>query len=79
MTIKLLTGHHLDFLSLKRGCTVPSESTLVEIPHCWKSHVAAQSVNNRSINQHSKYSPKSARHDSTLQNPYSTKVAFLNY
>ena len=38
----LLTEHHLVFLSLKGGCTVSSESTLVKIPHCWKSHVAAQ-------------------------------------
>ena len=41
MTIKLLTEHHLEFLSLKGGCTGPSESTLVKMPHCWKSHVAA--------------------------------------
>ena len=40
MTVKLLTEHHLEFLSLKRGCTGSSESTLVKIPHCWKSHVA---------------------------------------
>ena len=42
MSVKLLTEHHLEFLSLKGGCTVSSESTLVKIPHCWKSHVAAQ-------------------------------------
>ena len=39
MTVKLLTEHHLEFLSLKEGCTCSSESTLVKIPHCWKSHV----------------------------------------
>ena len=38
----LLTEHHLEFLSLKRGCTGSSESTLVKMTHCWKSHVAAQ-------------------------------------
>ena len=38
----LLTEHHLEFLSLKGGCTGSSESTLVKMPHCWKSHVAAQ-------------------------------------
>ena len=37
---KLLTKHHLEFLSLKGGCTGSSESTLVKIPHCLKSHVA---------------------------------------
>ena len=41
MNIKLLTEHHLEFLSSKRGCTGSSESTLVKMPHCWKSHVAA--------------------------------------
>ena len=29
-------------LSLIGGCTSSSESTLVKMPHCWKSHVAAQ-------------------------------------
>ena len=28
----------MEFLSLKGGCTSSSESTLVKIPHCWKSH-----------------------------------------
>ena len=41
MTVKLLTGHNLEFLRLKGGCTGSSESTLVKIPHCWKSHAAA--------------------------------------
>ena len=26
---------------MKGGCTGPSESTFVKMPHCWKSHVAA--------------------------------------
>ena len=42
MNIKLLTEHHLEFLRLKMGCRGLSESTLVKMPHCWKSHVAAQ-------------------------------------
>ena len=41
MTVKLLTKHHLEFLSLKKGCTGSSESTFVKIPNCWKSHVTA--------------------------------------
>ena len=41
MTVKLLSTHHLEIISLKGGCTGSSESTLVKIPHCWKSHVAA--------------------------------------
>ena len=43
MIVKLLTEHHLEFLSLKGGCTGQSESTLVKMPHCWKSHVMALS------------------------------------
>ena len=42
VSVKLLTEHHLDFLSLKGGCIGSSESTHVKIPHCWKSHVTAQ-------------------------------------
>ena len=41
MTFKLLTEQHLEFLSLIGGCTGSSESTLVKMPHCWKSHVTA--------------------------------------
>ena len=42
MIVKLLTEHHLEFLSVKAGCTGSSESIHVKIPHCWKSHVSAQ-------------------------------------
>ena len=38
----LQTEHYLEFLSLKGGCTGLSESTLVRMSHCWKSHVVAQ-------------------------------------
>ena len=41
MIVKLLTELHLEFLSLTEGCRGLSESTLVKIPHCWKSHAAA--------------------------------------
>ena len=41
MNMKLLTEHHLEFLSLKGGYTGSSESIHVEMPHCWKSHVTA--------------------------------------
>ena len=44
MIVKLLTEHHLEFLSLKGGCRGSYESTLVKMPHCWKSHVLAQMV-----------------------------------
>ena len=38
MSIKQLTEQCLELLSLKGGCTGSSESTLVKMPHCWKSH-----------------------------------------
>ena len=41
MNVKLLTEHHLEFLSLKGGCTGSSKSIHVKMPHCWKSHVTA--------------------------------------
>ena len=37
MRVMLLTEHHLEFLSLKGGCTGSSGSTLVKMTHCWKS------------------------------------------
>ena len=46
MIVKLLTELHLEFLSLKEGCTGASESTHVKMSHCWKSHVTDQSINN---------------------------------
>ena len=42
MIVQLLTEHHLEFLSLKAGCRGSSESTLVKMSNCWKSHAAAQ-------------------------------------
>ena len=45
MSVKLLTEHHLRFLCLQGGCTGSSESTHVKMPHCWKSHALAKSIN----------------------------------
>ena len=42
MSVMLPAKHHLEFLRLKGGYTGSSASTLVKMPHCWKSHVAAQ-------------------------------------
>ena len=41
MIVKLLTEHHLEFLSLKGGCRGLSECTLGKMSNCWKSHAAA--------------------------------------
>ena len=38
MIVKLLTEHHLGFISLKGS----SESTLVKMSFCWKSHAGTQ-------------------------------------
>ena len=45
MIVKLLTEHHLEFLSLKGGCIGWSESTPVKMPNCWKSHAMAHNHN----------------------------------
>ena len=43
MSVKLLNVRtSFGDSSLKGGCTESSESTLVKILHCWKSHVTAQ-------------------------------------
>ena len=44
MIVKLLTEHYLEFLSLRGDCTDSSDSTLVKMPHCWKSHAKAHIV-----------------------------------
>ena len=44
MIVKLLTEHHLEFLSLNGGFRGSSESTHVKMPHCWKSHALAQII-----------------------------------
>ena len=46
MIVKLLTEHYFEFLSLKGGCTGSSESTLVKMSHCWRSHVTAHFICN---------------------------------
>ena len=55
MNVKLLTKQHLEFLSLKGGCTGTSESTLVKMPHCWKSQVAAHFILDYSLYLYLKY------------------------
>ena len=44
MIVKLLTEHHLEFLSLKVGSRGSSESTHVKMSNCWKSHALARMV-----------------------------------
>ena len=47
MIVKLLTEHHLEFLSLTGGCGGSSESTLVKMSNCWKSQSTAQIYYNK--------------------------------
>ena len=44
MIDKLLTKHNLECLNLQGGCTCSYESTLVKMPHCWKSHATAHLI-----------------------------------
>ena len=41
MSVNLLTEHHLELLGEAAQASL-SLHCLVKIPHCWKSHVAAQ-------------------------------------
>ena len=45
MIVKLLTEHHLEFLNLKRGSRGSSQSTLVKMSNCWKSHAQMVTLN----------------------------------
>ena len=45
MIVKLLTEHHLEFLSLEGSCTGSCESTHVKMHDCWKSHALAHLQN----------------------------------
>ena len=52
MIVKLLTEYHVRFLSLTGGCAGLSESLLVQMPHCWKSHVVANifpTINHKNV------------------------------
>ena len=42
LSVKLLPEHDFEFLSLNGGCMGSFESTLIKMPHCWKSHATAQ-------------------------------------
>ena len=44
MIVKLLTEHHLKFLSLKGGCRGSPESTNVKMSNCWKCHALAHFI-----------------------------------
>ena len=44
MIVKLLTEHHLEFISLKEGCRGSSEYTHVKMLDCWKSHALAHII-----------------------------------
>ena len=51
VNVQLLVEHHLEFLSLEVGYKGWSESTLVNMPHCWKSHVIAHICNSDIISK----------------------------
>ena len=45
MNIKLLTEHHLEFLSLKEAAQARLSQHWSKMPHGWKSHAMAQMTN----------------------------------
>ena len=49
MSVKLLTEHHLEFLSLKGDYTGSSESTLVKMPYCWKFWYACEGLSPQAV------------------------------
>ena len=51
MSVKLLTEHLLEFLSLKGDCTGSSESTLVKMLHFWKSRGIALMEGSKEVYQ----------------------------
>ena len=73
MVIKLLTEHHLIFLSLKGGCIGTSEYTLVKMPNCWKSHATAHLVQTQ-VHTRFKIGSHEVHSLSTLINSRGTKV-----
>ena len=66
MSVKLLTEHNLEFLSLKGGWTGSSESTLVKMPHCWKSHVTTLILLGLTLTVLNSYESSSVRGDSFI-------------
>ena len=64
MTVELLIEHHSEFLILIGGCIDSSESTLVKMPHCWKSHVVAKLSKRyqRSHPQHDDWTTRGTQH-----------------
>ena len=78
MSVKLLTKHHLEFLSLKGGCIGSSEFTLVKMPHCWKSHVAAHihtTINNNKGSSNDKFKKLLTR--TVYFSMYSSQLDFM--
>ena len=55
MIVKLLSEHHIEFLSLTGGCRGLSESTFVIMSNCWKSHAATQMLFNIHTCSHNYY------------------------
>ena len=49
MTVRLLTEHHLEFLSLKGGYRGSPDSTHVKMSHCWKAHALAKLLYSRAV------------------------------
>ena len=80
MIVKLLIEQHLEFLSLKGGCRGLSESTLVKVSNCWKSHATAHEpvheISNNVLCATSKASDQPA-HTRSLIRAYASRLSIL--
>ena len=78
VTCKQLTEHNLEILLLKGGCTSSSESTLVKMSHCWKSHVAAQISSQRQKDTQADLPLRISKYD-FLDDLSSVVLSFLSF
>ena len=77
MIVKLLTVHHLEFLSLKGGCPGSSESTLVKMPNCWKSYALAHIISTLLVSKPLPYDIRSRYFFWLLLKIYDGSVQFI--
>ena len=81
MSVKLLTEHHLKFLSLTGGCTGLSESTLVKQPHFSKSNDVAQMFQTKRLptTQNKQTPPTTTKQHTQLSNKSKTGIPTFSF
>ena len=78
MIVRLLTEHHMECLSLRKGCRGSSESTHVEMPHCWTFHAAAHFMI-QSASYHEEASFRRISQALILANFFFIKLHFIHF